>query len=187
MVKRDFFFATVRNEFGSLSQSQVDGFNAILAEWDVFSGSSDKRWLAYMLATAWHETDKTMKGIEEYGKGKGRPYGKPHPITNKIYYGRGLVQITWYENYLKMSKILYDDNRLVWDPDLALDLKVATKIMFEGMTTGKSFKGDFTNRHLGQYFNLKKDDPVGARWIVNGQDKAKKIATHHIKFLTAII
>ena len=185
MIDRQKFFGVVRSAFGPLSQSQVNGFNAILDKWDT-SGLTDKRWLAYMLATAWHETAKTMQAIAEYGKGKNKSYGKIIKETGKAYYGRGLVQLTWDYNYKKMSKIIYGDNRLYIDPDLALDLKVAIEIMFEGMTTGKSFAGDFTNRHLAQYFNDKKDDPIGARYIINGTDKAKLIAGYHQKFLTTL-
>ena len=37
--------------------------------------ADDLRWLAYMLATTFHETARTMQPIEEYGKGKGKTYG----------------------------------------------------------------------------------------------------------------
>lgn len=185
MIDRKKFFEAIRSAFGPFSQSQVNGFNAILDKWEV-SGFTDKRWLAYMFATAWHETAKTMQAIAEYGKGKHKSYGKIVPATGKAYYGRGLVQLTWDYNYKKMSKIIYGDNRLYVDPDLALDLKTAVEIMFEGMTTSKSFAGDFTGKHLGNYFNQKTDDPVNARRIINGTDKAKLIAGYHYKFLEAL-
>lgn len=185
MIDREKFYKVVRTHFGALKQKQVDGFEAILSQWEG-SGLTDLRWLAYMLATAWHETATTMQAIEEYGKGKGRSYGKPHPKTGLIYYGRGLVQLTWYENYLKMSNILYNDARLAVEPALALDLKVAVNIMFEGMTTGKSFKGDFTGKHLGNYFNQTKEDWEGARAIINGTDKKKLIAQYGIEFYSAL-
>jgi hypothetical protein len=35
-----------------------------------------------------------MQPIEEYGKGRGMPYGKPDPTTGQVYYGRGFVQLT---------------------------------------------------------------------------------------------
>jgi len=179
------FFATVKGAFGPLKQSQVNGFENILDRWAV-SGLTDLRWLAYMLATAWHETGCVMQPIAEWGKGKGRPYGNPDPRTGQIYYGRGWVQLTWYANYLKMSKLLFGDNRLVTDPDLVLDLEVATDILFEGMTTGKSFAGDFTGKHLGNYFNKTVDDPTNARRIINGTDKAKLIAGYHQIFLNGL-
>ncbi len=36
----------------------------------------DIRWAAYMLATAFRETDSTFLPVEEKGKGAGHPYGK---------------------------------------------------------------------------------------------------------------
>lgn len=182
-MDRQKFFKVVRQNFGALKQTQVNGFNAVLDAWQA-PGLTDLRWLAYMLATAWHETAATMQPIAEYGKGKGRPYGKPDPRTGQIYYGRGYVQLTWYDNYKKMGGLLGVD--LLNNPDLALDPKIAADIMFEGMTTGKSFAGDFTGKHLGNYFNKTQDDPIGARRIINGTDWAKLIAGYHSRFLAAV-
>ncbi|MGN6822757.1 MAG: glycoside hydrolase family 19 protein, partial [Candidatus Nitrosocosmicus sp.] len=103
-MDRTVFFNSIRDSIfkGILTQSQVDGCNAIL---DIFSGY-DNRQIAYCLATAYHETGHTMKPIEEYGKGAGHKYGqkidmngKPYTTPDKIYYGRGPVQITWRSNY----------------------------------------------------------------------------------------
>ena len=57
-INRDFFFDMVRsNPFPSgLKQHQVDGIEAILDEWEKNHAAEDDRWLAYMLATAYHET-----------------------------------------------------------------------------------------------------------------------------------
>lgn len=147
---------------GNLSQSQVDGMKAIIAEWLKRSELDDLRWLAYMLATTYHETAFTMQPIEEYGKGKGHEYGEPHPKTGKTYYGRGFVQLTWYDNYDRLGKLLNKD--LVNHPEKALELDTATAIMFEGMISGL-----FTGKSLKHYF--KKDieaDWYNARRIING-------------------
>ena len=181
MINRETFYGAVRSAFGPLSQSQVDGFNAILDKWEA-TGLTDLRWLAYMFATAWHETAKTMQAIEEFGKGRGKSYGKPDPGTGLSYYGRGLVQLTWPDNYKKMSKIIYGDLRLYNVPDMALDLSTAVDIMFEGMT-----RGSFTGKKLANYFNAKVDDPVQARRIINILDKAKLIASYHMNFLAALV
>ena len=168
---------------GKLTVSQVRGMEAILNEWER-RDLTDIRWLAYMLATTYHETARTMQPIEEYGKGKGKRYGRIDPKTGHAYYGRGFVQLTWASNYITMGKILGVD--LYNNPSLALKEDVATQILFEGMLTAKSFRGDFTGRSLEQYFNATSDDPYNARRIINGLDKAKLIAGYHQKFLVAL-
>lgn len=175
---------------GQITQSQVEGINFKLDAWER-SGLTDIRWLAYMLATSYHETAQTMRPIEEYGKGRGKPYGqklrhdrKPYTFPDKLYYGRGDVQLTWYENYEAMGKLL--GIPLLEQPELALVPEISAKIMIEGMTKGKSNRGDFTGVSLENYFSATKDDPVHARRIINGLDKANFIATYHNKFLTAI-
>lgn len=175
---------------GKLTSSQIEGIKFKLDAFDKFQ-ISDFRWRAYMLATSYHETAKTMQPIEEWGKGAGKSYGKkikqngqPYTWPDQIYYGRGDVQLTWYENYEIMGKLL--GIPLLEQPELALKPDVSARIMIEGMTRGKSNRGDFTGVSLENYFNEVKDDPVHARRIINGLDKANLIATYHNKFLTAI-
>jgi putative chitinase len=181
MLNHPFFFTYVRQHLfgGKLTQKQVNGMNAILTEWEKKHARKDDRWLAYMLATTYHETDKTMQPIEEYGKGRGRKYGKPDPVTGKIYYGRGFVQLTWKYNYERMSKVAKDD--LVNKPELALRLDYSTQIMFYGM-----INGSFTGKKLSNYFSADKEDWVNARRIINGTDKARLIADQALKFYAAI-
>ena len=74
MINRDFFFFNSKKILfnGKFRQSQVDGLNAILNEWEKNYSSKDDRWLAYMLATAHHETDRRIQPIEEYADPTGR-------------------------------------------------------------------------------------------------------------------
>ena len=114
-IDRKYFYDSLKtktNLFPKLNQKQVDGINSVLDRWDK-TKHIDLRWLAYMFATIYHETAKTMIPIEEFGKGKGKDYGKklkmsrkPYVTPDKLYYGRGRVQLTWYENYEKMGKLL---------------------------------------------------------------------------------
>jgi hypothetical protein len=69
MIDRDLYFTAVRQDPfpGSLTQDQVDGQNAILDAWESVFPDGDLRWLAYALATTYHETSATMMPIEEYG------------------------------------------------------------------------------------------------------------------------
>lgn len=193
MIDRQKFYDCIKSKqlFKTLKQSQVNGINFIFDEWER-QGLTDLRWLAYMLATAYHETATTFAAIEEYGKGKNYKYGKkvkrsgvPYTAPNKLYYGRGLVQLTWYENYELMGKLLKLD--LLNNPELCLDLNVAIKIMFEGMLRGASSFGDFTGKCLEMYFNKTTEDWVGARKIINGTDKADLIAGYAQKFHICLI
>src|SRR4249920_15149 len=84
MFESKLFFDEVRVTLfsDSLSQGQVDGMNALLDAWERISmvrPDVDLRWLAYVLATDFHETAFTMQPIEEYGKGAGYDYGEPDP------------------------------------------------------------------------------------------------------------
>ena len=192
-MNRQIFISEISSALfsGRITQGQVAGINFKLTAWEQ-SGLKDIRWLAYMLATSYHETARTMQPIAEYGRGKGRPYGrklrhdrKPYDYPDKLYYGRGDVQLTWYENYELMGKLL--GVPLLEQPEIALRPDTSARIMIEGMTNGRSNRGDFTGVSLENYFNSAKDDPVNARRIINGMDKANVIAGYHDKFLEAIV
>lgn len=163
---RKVFFDAVRVSLfgGHMTQQQVDGMDAVLSMWELVQEpiGEDRRWLGYELATTYHETAKTMWPIEEYGKGKGQPYGKPDPETEKTYYGRGFVQLTWKDNYVKMGDKLGVD--LKWQPELALEISVAAQVMFVGMNEGL-FRPPNSN---GKFFNQSVEDPFNARDIING-------------------
>lgn len=134
-----------------------------------FKSAHHLRQAAYMLATAKHETANTFAPIEEYGRGKGLPYGKPDPENGHIYFGRGYVQLTWARNYRTMGKAL--GLPLYAKPELALKYDVAYKIMSYGMTHGA-----FTGVALSRYITDQRTDYVNARRIINGTDKAELIA-----------
>jgi len=180
---RDVYFANVRDDLfeGALTQQQVDGQNVILAVWEYEAGGtpmSDDRWLAYMLATTYHETAQRMWPTTEYGS---ESY-----LQGKDYYpyiGRGFVQLTWEDNYRKAAAALglIDDRDLVEHPQVALDSLISARIMFRGMA-----EGWFTGAKLGQYFNSTDNDPIGARKIINGNDQDELIAGYHDSFLNAL-
>lgn len=193
MNKATFFQYIRRSPFGGrLTESQVEGINAILSTCDDFM-LKDLRHIAYILATAFHETGGRMVPVREgFAKTDAAArkivakyeYGKPDPITGHVYYGRGHVQLTWARNYKTMGALVGED--LYNHPDLALDPDISAHILVEGMIRGQSLKGDFTGKSLDQYFNGAINDPVGARRIVNGTDKAQLIATYHKAFLDAL-
>lgn len=204
LFDRPTYFNQVRDSLfaGKMSQQQVDGQEFILDTWEDTRPLNDVRWLAYSLATTIHETASTMWPIEEYGKGKGQPYGKPDPITGEAYYGRGFVQLTWKENYSKMTPLvdaLFPSTPidLVKSPQMALEPFVAAAIMYEGMERGM-FRKDSKGPHTcARYLDADTDDAFGAREIING-DKTRVpawsngvnigtlIKGYHNKFLDAL-
>lgn len=162
---------------GSIGTKQFEGIEIIISEYNK-QCINDLRKLAYILATIYHETAKTMQPIAEYGKGKNYDYGKKlkmsrkaYSTPNQIYYGRGYIQLTWYENYDAMGKKLGLD--LLNNPDLMLNVRVSTEATFKGMILGM-----FTGKKLIDYFNSKKTDWINARKIINGLDAAEKIANY---------
>ena len=123
--------------------------------------------IAYVFATVEHETDNTFQPVREafwLTEDWRRRNFEYYP-----YYGRGYVQITHRYNYEKYNKPLGVD--VVKNPDLVMQPKNALFILIDGMA-----KGRFTNKRLGQYVNGSKTDFVGARRVVNGDDRAHHIA-----------
>jgi putative chitinase len=187
VIDRDYFFDRVRPLFGNhMDDSQVAGMTAILDEWETWEPANqdltpNSRWLAYALATSMRETGGRMVPIREIGLGRGHSYGIADPETHQTYYGRGLVQLTWRENYEKQGVRLGID--LLGNPDLALDPSYAANIMIDGMATGA-----FTGKSLGDYFGADpaKDDPYNARRIINGIDHATLVAQYHRVFVNAL-
>lgn len=186
MIDRKVFFSGIRQQpfDGKLSADQVAGTSAILDEWERRK-LTDLRHLAYMLATTKWETAHTMQPIPEGGSQK--------YLRGKSYWpwiGRGFVQLTWQKNYKAMTDLMraakfsppsvkdgYPD--LIAAPELALDINVASFVMFEGMT-----RGTFTSKKLSDYFNAGKTDWLNARRIINGTDKAAEIAAIAKAFFT---
>jgi putative chitinase len=188
MINRAKFFANVRPIFGgAMTQHQVDGCEAILAEWEKRK-LTDLRQLAYMLATCFWETAMTMQAIHErgpvsyfskYNPGTriGNALGNTEGGDGYRFRGRGYVQLTGRSNYRKMGALLKIDMEA--NPELALTHAAA--IMFEGM-----IRGMFTGKKLGDYFGPGVADWRNARRIINGLDKADEIADLARRFATAL-
>jgi hypothetical protein len=168
MDRAKFFDICRANLFGGvLSQTQVNGLTILLDA--MLSARWPLGWAAYGLATAKWETAHTMQPIAEYGRGAGRKYGRPDPRTGHTYYGRGFVQLTWDYNYEKAGEKLRLD--LLNKPDLAMKPDVAARIMIRGMV-----EGWFTGKTLAAYTRRGVVDYIGARRIINGNDRAVLIA-----------
>jgi len=169
------FYDTIRRELSpTLLQSQVEGINAIVEEWKARM-IGDKRILAYVLATVWHETAATMQPVKEKG---GEAYLRKKAYYP--YYGRDLVQTTWKANYQKVKAFSGID--VVTHPELIAEPKLAVKVAFQFM-----LKGWYTGKKLGDYFNPQKPDWINARRIINGTDKAELVAGYAKKFYAGLL
>jgi hypothetical protein len=192
-IDREYFFNTVRDDLfsGGMAQSQVDGMNNLLNIWETDYAAANPRdgdmWLSYGLATVYHESAQTMQPIEEYGQGEGHSYADPTGPYGQSYYGRGHVQLTWYDNYVKGEEVFkkkFDRNvPMVKYPHRMLEEETSAVILFEGMIDGW-----FTGVGLPDYFNAAtgEEDPYNARKIINGLDRAETIEGYYWEFKGAI-
>lgn len=177
----------------SVEQSEVDGLNTILKACG--DDGWGPKWTAYALATAYHETAATMQPIRERGgsqyltnaydvngsnPARARRFGNTTPGDGVKYCGRGFVQLTWRSNYAKASDAT--GFPLLGNPDLAMRPDIAAEIMIRGMKDGW-----FTGKKLGDYLTNDAADFVNARRIINGTDKAAKIAGYAETFRAALI
>ncbi len=198
-VDRPVFFARAReNPFrGRLSQVQVEGMEAILDSWRRRSKAADCE-LAYVLATAFHETAGTMRPVREtlaqsdeeavarleqaFSAGRmpsvKTPYWRPD-AEGKSWLGRGFVQLTHKRNYEAMSDLVGAD--LLAEPALAMRIDIAARILIDGMRLGI-----FTGWRLDSFFAHGSADWVGARKIVNGHDRATLVARYGRAFAAAL-
>jgi putative chitinase len=201
------FFAGLRLSLfgGRLSTNQVNGIEAIVSELE--ARPLDSRWLAYILATTYHETDKTMCAISEnlnysaagllatfpkyFTVGEAGAYARqPQRIANRAYANRmgnrdEASGDGWRYRGRGLVQITGRDNYTKYgiadDPDKALDPIKAIEILFDGMTNGR-----FTGKKLSDFFTATATDWIGARRIINGSDRAVDIAGHAKKFAAAL-
>tara|TARA_R110000851_G_scaffold6659_3_gene26654 strand:- start:1822 stop:2451 length:630 start_codon:yes stop_codon:yes gene_type:complete len=187
MLDEEFYDEVARTLFyGSLPEFQRAPLTYMAEEFHR-RGMTNVDQLAYIMATAYHETDR-FKALGEYGEGKGRDYGVPLlSIRGKTigYYGRGWVMLTWLQNYAKVSVAATlafgKPIDLVNNPDMIIDnLEVNAFATFEGMITGM-----FTGRKIGTYINGNGTDFLKARKVINGMDKASLIAGYAEAFKEA--
>ena len=173
------------SRFGPLTNDLVEAFKFLfdkIEKDDRFANTdTDRRKLAYCLATFKWETAHTMKPIDERGGDAyfnkrygpetkvGKMLGNTKPGDGALYHGRGFVQITGRSNYAKAKKLTGVD--LISEPGKAKDPEVAYQIAIQGMTDGW-----FTGRKLAHYFFGETADYINARKIINGLDQADKIA-----------
>jgi|GEM_PF-2180432 len=190
------FFDGFRSRLDStIEQKQVDGIEALLSCFE--ADTLELPQIAYAFATVFHETAGTMQPVEEafYLGSKAAAYRKK--LRYYPHYGRGYVQLTWESNYKNAAKRInalhpgitvngkpFD---LVEHPEQALTPLIAYLTLTLGLVEG--WYSD-NGKKLEDYISGDKRDYVGARHLVNKQDKAGLIAGYAASFektLTASI
>lgn len=193
------FFGALRRALfgGSISQSQVDGINAIMSAWAKY-GDGDTRKLAYILGGVFHESARTMQPVREtlatsdaqaiarleaaWAKGQLSWVSKPYwrkDADGFAWFGRGRIQNTHKANAEKLEKRF--GTPFTTNPDLFLDSEIDAIVTVVG-----HMEGIWTGKKLGDYIIGDKCDFVGARRVVNGNDKAVTIAGYATSFLNAL-
>lgn len=142
---------------------------------------------AYILATSYWETNRTMQPIEEAYYLQSRYKWSDERMDkwrqdNLRYYpwhGRGYTQTTWEVNYQKLKQATGVD--VTHSPAKAMQPDVAVVALVNGI-----MEGWWTGKKLTDYVTLQRSDYVGARRCVNGTDKAQAIAELAIDYEDAL-
>lgn len=194
-MQLDKFFSHARKGImgPTLDEGEVTGSKEIIS---AFEGHPIS-FVAYALATAWHETAHTMLPVKEYGGDSYffrmyDPEGQRPHVARRLgntqrgdgvkYAGRGYVQLTGRANYKRAGERMHEP--LIDKPDLAMAPVIASRIMKEGM-----LEGWFTGRKLSDYLpqtGMTINAFVRARRIINGTDRAEDIAMYAYEFYKAL-
>lgn len=210
-INRKFFFDHVRQALYSsghkLDQAAVDGHEAILDKWEAEMAAADDRWLAYMLATAYHETGAELQPVEEnlsysakrlsqvwpkrFDEKTAAAYAhQPEKIANRAYAGRigngdEASGDGWRFRGRGLVQITGRSNYAKFGientPDAALTMGGALPMLFTGMV-----KGLYTGRKLADFFDHDSQDWVNARLIINGLDRADDVARYAKAYYAAL-
>lgn len=145
-------------------------------------GVTSRPQLAYMLATANHESGSGLR-MEEIASGRAyegrRGLGNTQPGDGMRFKGRGYVQITGRRNYTDWSRRLGVD--LVNNPELAEQPDLAAQILVGGMR-----QGTFTGRRLDRYISGNRMDFDGARRTIGGGRGAERVSEVARRLLAAM-
>ena len=205
------FWDTLRPMFnGSFSDGQFDGVQRITTA--LSRSGLPATQAAYCLATAHHETGRRMQPVREgfaktdagaikavtslFNRGIIRVnYALPDPITGKSYYGRGLIQITWKDNYLKAQN-KFNGVDFVNNPDMVMEWQYTIPLLIRGMEEGmyrKSAKRPATlKRYIRpefQNYTTYLAQCIKARNIVNGdvRKNGQRIAEYSAVYYNALM
>ncbi|VEF33263.1 peptidoglycan-binding domain-containing protein [Stenotrophomonas muris] len=123
------------------------------------NGVTDHRQIAYVLATAQHESRDFAAPEEDWGRKQAvdlRYFG------GEEYFGRGFAHLTHVNNYERLGEALGMGRELVEHPERAAQADIATKVLVVGMRDG------LFGARLSDNVNANHADYRQARASVNG-------------------
>lgn len=194
--------ASFQAESPALSAKSKDNLREIIKNINIYVDKNREMLtiyeLSYMFATARHEAynytiaeyfsaapeigpvsyfDKYDPVLAASAAHRERAIGNGNTVQGDgfKYRGRGLVHLTWKNNYQKAKDYFGID--FVGSPEEAAGFKNSVPIMIWGMK-----EGIFTNQKLGTYVNNTTKDYQGARKVINGSDQKVLIASYATKF-----
>lgn len=182
------FFETARKSV-NLTDANVDGLQRIVSYGE--SQKTQVNDLAYLCGTAFWETGGSCQPVEEcyYLGTPARVKAAQRKLRYYPHFGRGLAQTTWPDNYRKVAKLLgLPEDFFLKDPDKLLEWEFALPALFKASETGL-----YTGKALSDYIDdLDEGDAedrreyINARRVINGTDKAAKIADLALAFERAL-
>lgn len=198
-LNRDKFWKLYKESFPNDQHAPTKaGLSGILDLFEKETRLDNIPQFSYCLATCYHETgkknaQKVFIRFQPVREAKGSvnseiwiKYQSKYWFTG--YFGRGLVQTTFKENYLKIGQLVGVGDLFVRQPDLLLELKWSYESMVAGMVFGIYRRDKKGRQTLDRYFPAARtdfDDYFGAREIINGdkhriRDGAKVSIGHEI-------
>lgn len=198
------FFDGYKAKIGNLTQTQVDGLNSLLSNYEKYSGWwDDIDQIGNSLSQVGHESAHSFQPVVEgfylgdstqpkYFQGNtDRVKRFQQSLRYYPFFGMGHIQLTWAENYRKLDQLVRKyfpeivqqfeirtgrKFDLANVPTQALDDDVSFAVMTIGMHKGTFRAGQTLDRYIGPGGV----DHFGAREIVNG-DKNYRIKGSNVK------
>lgn len=199
MNKSKFFEEVKKSLFGGkLTQTQVNGLEAIIDEWNR-QGGGQREQLAYVLATPYHEVGRAYKPIRENLNYKSAaqirkvwpsrfktdadasPFvGNAKKLAIKVYGGRlGNKPAPSSDGYdfrgggweQRTGRVNFERIGIADNPNKILEPSFAAKSIVVGMRSG-----EYTGKKLSDFINNAKTDYGMARTIINA-DRTRKTST----------
>jgi putative chitinase len=183
------FFDSLRASGINLTDANVDGLQRVVAYAEEHGIQINR--VSYGCGTAFWETGGSCQPVEEgyYLGSSAKVKAFQRKLRYYPFFGRGLVQCTWERNYRAAAKLLgLAEDYFVKYPSKLLQWEYSLPLLFKAMEVGL-----YTGKGFDDYIDdLDEDDAedrreyINARRIINGTDRAAKIADLSLKFEKAL-